>query len=62
LPENKNVHILTGPNNSGKSILMKTVGLIVYLAHVGSVNHEENALYLNFDLVCSSEKSNCRHK
>jgi DNA mismatch repair protein MSH5 len=28
--------ILTGPNNSGKSIYMKQVALIVYLAHTGS--------------------------
>ena len=33
----KHIHILTGPNNSGKSILMKSMGLIVYLAHIGSV-------------------------
>jgi DNA mismatch repair protein MSH5 len=29
------VLIITGPNNSGKSIYMKQVALIVYLAHVG---------------------------
>lgn len=28
--------ILTGPNNSGKSIYMKQVAIIVYLAHIGS--------------------------
>lgn len=28
--------MLTGPNNSGKSIYMKQVALIVYLAHIGS--------------------------
>lgn len=28
--------ILTGPNNSGKSVYMKQVALIVYLAHTGS--------------------------
>lgn len=28
--------ILTGPNSSGKSIYMKQVALIVYLAHIGS--------------------------
>ncbi|KAK3383895.1 muts domain V-domain-containing protein [Lasiosphaeria ovina] len=28
--------ILTGPNNSGKSVYMKQVALIVYLAHIGS--------------------------
>ena len=29
------VHFLTGPNSSGKSVYMKQVGLIVYLAHLG---------------------------
>lgn len=28
--------MLTGPNNSGKSIYMKQIALIVYLAHIGS--------------------------
>lgn len=28
--------VLTGPNNSGKSVYMKQVALIVYLAHTGS--------------------------
>jgi len=31
------VHLITGPNNSGKSVYLKQVGLCVYLAHVGSV-------------------------
>ncbi|XP_048489211.1 mutS protein homolog 5-like [Plutella xylostella] len=30
------VKIFTGPNASGKSVYMKQVGLIVYLAHIGS--------------------------
>merc|ERR1719187_425821 len=29
------VHIVTGPNSSGKSVYLKQVGLIVYLAHLG---------------------------
>ena len=27
---------LTGPNSSGKSVYLKQVGLLVYLAHLGS--------------------------
>lgn len=30
------VTVLTGPNSSGKSVFMKQVGLIVFLAHIGS--------------------------
>lgn len=36
LDEVHKIGIITGPNFSGKSIYLKTVGLIVYLAHVGS--------------------------
>jgi DNA mismatch repair protein MSH5 len=30
------VAVITGSNNSGKSVYMKTIGIIVYLAHIGS--------------------------
>jgi len=30
------LHLLTGPNSSGKSVYLKQVGLIVFLAHLGS--------------------------
>jgi hypothetical protein len=30
------VHVLTGPNNSGKSVLLRQLGVIAYLAHIGS--------------------------
>ena len=32
----KNVSLITGPNSSGKSVYLKQVGLLVYLAHIGS--------------------------
>ena len=31
----KNVTLITGPNMSGKSTLLKTIGLCIYLAHLG---------------------------
>ncbi|KAJ1499844.1 MutS protein msh5 [Coelomomyces lativittatus] len=30
------IQIITGPNASGKSVYLKTIGLITYLAHLGS--------------------------
>ncbi|KFG86615.1 putative DNA mismatch repair protein Msh5 [Metarhizium anisopliae] len=36
--------VLTGPNHSGKSIFLKQVGLIVYLAHIGSFVPAEMAV------------------
>lgn len=33
---NKPISLITGPNGSGKSVYLKQVGLIVYLAHIGS--------------------------
>jgi len=32
----KNIALITGPNTSGKSVYLKQVALIVYLAHIGS--------------------------
>jgi DNA mismatch repair protein MSH5 len=32
----KNVALISGPNTSGKSVYLKQVGIIVYLAHIGS--------------------------
>lgn len=32
----KNIALITGPNSSGKSVYLKQVGLLVYLAHIGS--------------------------
>ena len=35
--------VLTGPNASGKSVYLKQVGLIVFLAHIGSFVPAEGA-------------------
>jgi DNA mismatch repair protein MSH5 len=34
--ETSNVGVITGPNGSGKSVYVKQVGVLVYLAHIGS--------------------------
>ncbi|CAN8258651.1 unnamed protein product [Cochlearia groenlandica] len=36
LNDNGRIHIITGPNYSGKSIYIKQVALIVFLSHIGS--------------------------
>lgn len=38
------VHVLTGPNCSGKSVYLRQVALIVYLAHVGAFVPAERAV------------------
>lgn len=40
----ENILILTGPNHSGKSVYIKQVALIVYLAHVGSFVPADEAI------------------
>ena len=42
-PDAPSVLLMTGPNQSGKSIYLKQVALIVYMAHVGSFVPAEEA-------------------
>lgn len=47
----KPVVLITGPNSSGKSIFLKQIVLIVYLAHVGSFVPAGRAVVPVFDSI-----------
>ena len=54
--------LLTGPNASGKTVYLRTVALIVYLAHVGSYVPAENAAICRTDAIYTrmhSKESGC---
>ena len=47
------IHIITGPNSSGKSIYLKQIALIVYLSHIGSfVPAEKATIPLTDNIMC----------
>jgi len=46
-----NVMLITGPNMSGKSTLLKAIGLCVYLAHLGLAVPAENCVLPFFDVI-----------
>ena len=47
----KNVTLITGPNMSGKSTLLKTIGLCVYLAHIGLAVPADTCEIAFFDVI-----------
>ncbi|SAM04069.1 hypothetical protein [Absidia glauca] len=50
----KNILLLTGANYSGKSIYLKQIGLIVYMAHLGSFVPAERAVISVVDKLFTS--------
>lgn len=53
------IHIITGPNSSGKSIYLKQIALIIYLSHIGSfVPADEAIVPLTDFLFCYFQTSN----
>jgi DNA mismatch repair protein MSH5 len=50
----RSIMVLTGPNNSGKSVYLKQVGLTVYLAHVGSFVPADKAVIGMTDKILTS--------
>jgi DNA mismatch repair protein MSH5 len=48
------VHILTGPNSSGKSVYLKQLGLIVFLAHIGSFVPADRAIIPVCDTILTA--------
>ena len=47
----KSVTLITGPNMSGKSTLLKSIGLCVYLAHLGLAVPAEKCILPFFDVI-----------
>lgn len=53
------IHIITGPNSSGKSVYLKQIALIVYLAHIGSFVPADKAIIPMTDyLFCFFQRNN----
>ena len=58
LEEECPIHIITGPNSSGKSIYLKQIALIIYLSHIGSfVPADEAIIPLTDYLFCFFQTS-----
>ena len=56
-PGGKRLTIITGANNSGKSVFLKQIGIIVYLAHIGCYVPAKEAVVGLTDRVFSRMKS-----
>ncbi len=57
ITENQTVLFLTGPNMSGKSTFLKSLGLCIYLSHIGMAVPAENAVIPFFDEIHTSINS-----
>ena len=53
------VVVVTGPTMSGKSVYVKSVGLVAYLAHVGSFVPADSAVIGLMDRIFASASSAC---
>lgn len=61
IDENDRLIIVTGPNYSGKSCYLRQVGLLVYMAHIGSFINCKGARISLTDQICArlSETETC---
>jgi DNA mismatch repair protein MutS len=57
ITENQTVVFLTGPNMSGKSTFLKSLGLCIYLSHIGMAVPAEDAVIPFFDEIHTSINS-----
>ena len=52
--EHGQLHVVTGPNFSGKSVYLKQIGLITYMAHIGSFVPADTATVTLADRIFSA--------
>lgn len=58
--DESHIHVLTGPNGSGKSIYIKQIGLILFLAHIGSFVPAEEAVIPHIDRIFMISQSSVK--
>ncbi|MES1920474.1 mutS protein [Bonamia ostreae] len=49
------INIVTGPNNSGKSVYIKQCGIIAYMAHIGSFVPAKEAIVGRVDMFLNRQ-------